>query len=124
MMLPTPLPCTPDVDLRTVARLLIEADASVLTVIDGDDTRRPVGLIGSTDVTSGILENDVGLVARDVMGSVTTIDGDISATEARVLAERQGASHLVVVDAEGRYAGILPRECLDEDTRSKVSDRA
>lgn len=109
VMTPNPVTCTEQTPLRDVARLMAQNDCGQIPVIDARGM--PVGVVTDRDITVRVVadgRDPASCTAGTCMSSpVTTmsVEGDLS--EACDLMESAQIRRLLLVDSEGRLAGIL-----------------
>jgi CBS domain-containing protein len=98
-----------------VARRMLEADVKSVVVVD--EERRPEGILTSTDylemTAEGVNPHETTVAAFLTTDVVTaTPDEEVGTVAGRMLSK--GISHLPVVDADGRLAGIITTTDLTE----------
>ncbi len=115
-----------DSDLAVIVAALVESGLRRLIVVD--DERRPIGLIGDTDVVSRIQPHERRGVLRALRGSpapasdvtaqelmspdVLTANIDTPLIEAARQMLSQHRKWLVIVDHEGKTLGLVDRQIL------------
>src|SRR5690606_8053549 len=52
VMTPQPACCTSDASLQEAANLMVEHDCGCIPVVDGKDTKKPIGMITDRDITT------------------------------------------------------------------------
>lgn len=93
----------PDAPFKAIVTELTYRRVSALPVVDRD--RRPVGVVSEADLLVSR-----GLTAADLMSSpVISVRPDTPVWDAARTMHDRGIKRLVVVDAEGRIAGIVTR---------------
>ena len=63
-----PACCTPSMTLDDVAKMMVECDCGCIPVVDGQDSKMPVGMITDRDITCRVVaqgKNPLDLTARD-----------------------------------------------------------
>jgi CBS domain-containing protein len=119
-MTPEVLTVRPDENLRTVARLMLEADIGALPVADGE---RLVGMITDRDIAVRAVASGLGPNAQvqDVMTSeVLYCYGDADVED---VAENMGeiqVRRLPVVDSDKQLIGIISTGDLARETDGEV----
>lgn len=99
----------PEASLRSALVALDEQGADALAVVD-PASGVPLGILTLRDVLrrvvlgGGVLDQPVAAV---MTGGVLSLSREASVHQASVTMIRNALNHLVVVDADGRYAGIL-----------------
>jgi CBS domain-containing protein len=111
IMTASPACCTPDTSLREVAAMFVDHDCGAIPVVDGQDTRRPIGIVTDRDIACRAIAkglNALELTARDCMSSPSvTVPEDASLDEAIRLMEDNKVRRLPVVDERGRCIGVV-----------------
>ncbi len=111
IMTASPACCTPDTSLRDVAAMFVDHDCGAIPVVDGEDTRRPIGIVTDRDIACRAVAkglNALELTARDCMSSPSvTVPEDASLDEAIRLMEDNKVRRLPVVDGRGRCIGVI-----------------
>jgi CBS domain-containing protein len=120
-----PACCTPDTSLREVARFMVENDCGCIPVVDGIETRRPIGTITDRDITSRTVargKNPLKMKARDAMThSCITTTADTDAKTCCEIMESNKIRRVVVVDEDGRCCGIVSQGDLACKADEKVT---
>ena len=97
----------PDQPLSEVAAILSAKKIKGAPVVEGE---RLVGIITQTDIIRAIAEDNLDARVRDYMSSpVVTIREDEDVLKAIELMNYKMVGRLVVVDSQGRLAGIITR---------------
>lgn len=104
---------TPDTPTRSVLELMAEKHIGCMVMIDGD--RRPVGILTQSDVIPRIV-----LPAADLAAPISTLMTEkpftvpttATAYDAALDMATHGIQHLVVVDSQGRAAGVVSERDL------------
>jgi len=111
IMTASPACCTPDTSLREVAAMFVDHDCGAIPVVDGQETRRPIGIVTDRDIACRAIAkglNALELTARDCMSSPSvTVPEDASLDEAIRLMEDNKVRRLPVVDERGRCIGVI-----------------
>jgi CBS domain-containing protein len=106
-----PACCTPDTDLQIVARAMVERDCGALPVVDGEQSRKPVGMITDRDIVCRLVadgRNPLDSKVRDAMSeSAVTVRQDASLDECERLMEERQVRRIPVVDETGACCGIV-----------------
>jgi len=116
IMTDNPACCTPDTPLAAVASLMVEHDCGEIPIVDGADTKRPMGVITDRDIVCRVVaqdKNPLGLAARDCMTSpvVTVTPGTSTDDCARGMAEYR-VRRIPVIDDQGRLCGMVSQADL------------
>lgn len=130
IMTEDPACCTPETDLKEVARLMGENDCGALPVVDDMNNMKPLGVITDRDIvlrSLAIGKDPVYLKTRDCMSSpcvtVSPLDDVEDCCDSM---EANQIRRVVVVDEAGHCAGIIaqadiaksaPRETTAEVVR-------
>lgn len=103
-----PASCTADTGLQQVAQLMIDNDCGLIPVVDAGG--KPVGTVTDRDITVRIVaagKDAASATAADAMSTpVRTVDTATSLYDATCLMEAEKIRRVVVVDADGRLAGV------------------
>lgn len=108
-MTPDPATCQAGTPVREIARLMLENDCGLVPVIDAGG--RPQGTVTDRDIALRVVaegRDPQQCTAQDCMTSpVASVSLDSSLSEATDLMEREQIRRILVVDQDGRLAGIL-----------------
>lgn len=108
VMTANPCCCTQDTPLKQVAQMMIDNDCGMIPVVDKDG--RPVGAVTDRDITTRIVacgKDAASACAGDAMTSpVKTVSSDTSLHEATCLMEAEKIRRVIVVDGNGKVAGV------------------
>jgi CBS domain-containing protein len=108
VMTANPSCCKHDTPLKQVAQMMIDSDCGMIPVVDDDG--RPVGAVTDRDITVRIVacgKDASGASAADAMTSpIQTVSSDTSLHDATCVMESHKIRRLVVVDGNGKLAGI------------------
>jgi CBS domain-containing protein len=111
IMTASPACCTPETSLRDVAAMFVDHDCGAVPVVDGLETRRPIGMVTDRDIACRAVAkglNALELTARDCMSSPSvTVPEDASLDDAIKLMEDNRVRRLPVVDERGRCIGVV-----------------
>jgi CBS domain-containing protein len=103
--------CTPETNLRDVAKLMAENDCGDIPVIQDVDVRRPVGVITDRDITCRAVaegRNPLELTAAECMSEwVVTVTPDAMLEDCCRTMERNQVRRLPVVDENGDCCGVV-----------------
>jgi len=116
LMTPNPTCCTPDTNLRDVARLMVDCDCGQIPVVSSLQDLRPIGVVTDRDIVCRTVaqgKNPLDFAARDCMTSpVWTVALDTSVEECCRLMEQHQVRRLLAIDANGRCCGIVSQADL------------
>lgn len=108
LMTANPCCCQQDTSLQVVAQMMIDNDCGMIPVVDDDG--KPVGTVTDRDIAVRIVARgkDLGSAcACDAMTSpVHTVAMDASLRDAVCLMESEKVRRMLVVDADGKLAGV------------------
>jgi len=108
VMTASPACCSKDTPLRDVAQMMIDNDCGMIPVVDGDG--KPVGTVTDRDIAIRIVacgKDVASACASDAMTSpITTVASTSSLYDATCVMESVKIRRLVVVDADGKVAGV------------------
>ena len=129
VMTANPCCCRKDTPLREVAQMMIDNDCGMIPVVDADG--KPVGAVTDRDIATRIVacgKDPAGACACDAMSSpVKTVVTGSSLRDATCMMEAEKIRRLIVVDGEGKLAGVAAIADLslagkDEATASVVKE--
>ena len=126
MMTSNPACVTPDDSVRDAARLMKEHDCGLIPVVEGQDSKRLLGVVTDRDLAVRVVGEGKAADVKvgDVMSrdpSCASPDTEISEVE-RIMSERQ-VRRVPIVDSSGRLEGIVAQADLALSDNSGVSDR-
>ncbi len=108
VMTANPCCCEPGTSLQQVAQMMIDNDCGMIPVIGEDG--RPVGAITDRDIAVRIVacgKDANAACAGDAMTSpIQTVSIDTSLHDATCVMEAHKIRRLIVVDGDGKVAGI------------------
>lgn len=111
VMTEDPACCTPEMNLREVAQLMVQNDCGCIPVVEDEASRKPVGMITDRDITVRAVaegKNPLDLTARDIMtASPKTISDTSDLEECCNLMEDNQIRRIAVVDSSGGCCGIV-----------------
>jgi CBS domain-containing protein len=111
VMTASPECCSPDTGLQEVAQMMVDCDCGCIPVVDGNDSKMPVGMITDRDITCRVVaqgKNPLDLTARDAMTStVVSVTPDTSLEDCLNLMEESQIRRIAVVDENGAICGIV-----------------
>ena len=103
--------CTPDTNLRDVARLMTANDCGDIPVVEDGDDRRPIGVITDRDITCRAVaegRNPLELTAADCMSApVVTVTPDTVLEECCDTMARNQIRRVPVIDERGACCGVV-----------------
>ena len=103
--------CTPETRLQDVARLMVDRDCGEIPVVDGSDTRRPVGVVTDRDITCRLVaegRNPLDLRASDCMSSpAISVRPEDDVDECVRTLEDHQIRRVPVVDGTGKLCGMV-----------------
>ncbi len=103
--------CSPDDRLQDVAAMMVANDCGAIPVIDGNDSKRIMGIITDRDIVVRTLaegRNPLDMAARDVMThDVSTVTPQTSAEDLLNLMESRQVRRVPVVNERGSLVGIV-----------------
>lgn len=125
LMTEDPACCTPSASLQEVAKLMVDNDCGCIPVVDGDDTKMPVGMITDRDITCRVVaqgKNPLELTARDAMTStVLSVTPDTSLNDCLALMEDGQVRRIAVVDENGAVCGIVAQADIAENAGDRAT---
>lgn len=106
-----PVGVLPDATVRDALRLMAAERVGSVVVVDGE-AARPLGVLTQRDVIQRVVlpGGDLDEAVAGVMtGGVVSLPQVASAHQARLSMARHDLRHLVVVDGDGAFAGVVSR---------------
>lgn len=111
VMTKNPACCFDTTSLADVAKIMAEHDCGSVPVVDGHDTRKPIGTVTDRDIVIRAVAHDknpLSMVAGEVMTDrPVTIPADASFDEACKAMEDAQIRRIIVVDKKGACVGIV-----------------
>lgn len=111
IMTADPACCTPETNLRDVARVMVDEDCGALPVLENEQSRKPIGIVTDRDIVCRLVaqgRNPLDSTARDAMtGEAVTVRQDASLEECEKLMEQKQVRRVPVVDQNGACCGIV-----------------
>jgi len=111
VMTESPTCCTPETGLQEVAQMMVDCDCGCIPVVDGNDSKMPIGMITDRDITCRVVaqgRNPLDLTVRDAMTStVVSVTPDTSLDSCLDLMEESQVRRIAVVDGQGKICGIV-----------------
>lgn len=103
--------CTPNAQLREVAKMMVEHDCGAIPVVESEGSRRPVGIVTDRDICCRSVaegKNPLEMNAQDVMTpNVKTVHPDTDIHECCQLMEDEQVRRVLVVDQGGACCGVI-----------------
>jgi len=89
--------------------LNLMSSSSISSVVVADEQNRPLGIFTENDTLKIISQHyDKSMQLQEVMTqNVFCLDASLNLHDAYILLEQKGYRHLIVVDAEGTYIGVV-----------------
>ncbi|MGH9948829.1 MAG: CBS domain-containing protein [Pyrinomonadaceae bacterium] len=111
VMTTNPAHCFDTTSLSDVAKMMAENNCGSIPVVDGPDTKKPIGTITDRDIairTVAHNKNPLTMVAGEVMTTdPVTVRDDASFEEACEAMENAQIRRILVVDKDGSCCGIV-----------------
>ena len=111
VMTKNPAHCLDTTSLVDVAKMMAECDCGSIPVVDGPDTKKPIGTITDRDITIRTVahnKNPLTMVAGEVMTTnPITVREDATFEEACEAMENAQIRRILVVNNEGACCGIV-----------------
>ncbi|CAN5777835.1 CBS domain-containing protein [soil metagenome] len=111
IMTADPACVTRDDSLQEAAKLMLDSDCGCIPVVDGQDSKIPVGMITDRDITTRTVaegKNPLDLKVADAMtNSAVTVTENMTVDECCSLMEEKQVRRLAVVDGSGGCCGIV-----------------
>jgi CBS domain-containing protein len=111
IMTESPACATAETNLQDVARMMVDNDCGCIPIVDGEDTKRPIGMLTDRDITIRTVAegvNPLDLTAGEVMTEdVITVTPDMSVEECGNLMESRQIRRVAVIDKSGACVGMV-----------------
>jgi CBS domain-containing protein len=111
IMTENPECCTGDTGLQEVAKMMVDNDCGCIPIVDGEDSKMPLGMITDRDITCRVVaegRNPLDLTAADAMTStVISVTPDTTLEDCLNLMEDSQIRRIAVVDENGSICGIV-----------------
>ena len=108
VMTANPASCGKNTSLKDVAQMMIDNDCGMIPVVD--DGGKPIGTVTDRDIATRIVacgKDASSACAADAMTSpIKTVTSSTSLYDATCVMEAEKIRRLVVVDANGKLAGV------------------
>ena len=111
VMTADPACCISETALQEVAQMMVDHDCGEIPVVDGKETKLPIGVITDRDIVCRTVArglNPLDLAVADCMTTpCVTVTPDMSIGSCAWLMEDKKIRRVPVVDADGRCCGIV-----------------
>lgn len=111
LMTKDPACCTPETNLRDVARMMVEHDCGEIPVVSSQSDRRPIGVVTDRDIVCRIVaegKDTLQSTAKECMSSpVVTVTPGTSLEKCCQVMEEAQIRRVPVVDERGTCCGIV-----------------
>lgn len=111
VMTPDPACCTADTGLQEVAKLMVDHDCGEIPIVDGKETKKPIGVITDRDIVVRSVakgKNPLDLTAADCLSKpCVTVTPEMSMEECGNILEKNKIRRVPVVDQSGAICGIV-----------------
>jgi CBS domain-containing protein len=125
VMTADPACCTPDTGLQEVAQMMVDHDCGCIPVVDGRETKMPVGMITDRDIAIRVVakgQNPLDLTAQDAMtNTVISVTPMTSIEECCNLMEESQIRRIAVVDENGACCGIVAQADVAKNAGQEVT---
>lgn len=102
--------CTPDTDLREVARMMAECDCGAIPVVE-PESGKAIGIVTDRDIVCRSVaagHNPIGQRAEEAMTMpIAAVKSDSSLEECLAEMESDRIRRMLVVDDQGKLCGIV-----------------
>jgi CBS domain-containing protein len=106
-----PAYCLAETNLQEVAQMMVLNDCGCIPVVDGEETRKPIGMLTDRDiVTRAIAEgkNPLDLTAGNIMSdNVVTVASETSVEDCCDLMEENQLRRIAVIDENGACCRMI-----------------
>ncbi|MEZ0318551.1 MAG: CBS domain-containing protein [Pyrobaculum sp.] len=120
-----PVVAGPDATVEDAARLMVQHGVGAVVIVDV--SKRPIGIITERDLVRVVAERKYGARALDVgtRGDLLTASPEDDVYQALKNMREKKVRHLIVVDKEGRVAGVVSiRDLLEDKALKALGERA
>lgn len=111
IMTENPMCATAETKLQEIAKMMVDNDCGCIPIVDGDDTKRPTGMLTDRDITIRTVaegKNPLDLTAGDIMTEdVITVTPEMSVEECGNLMEEKQIRRVAVVNKNGACVGMV-----------------
>ena len=108
----------PETTALAAAKLMRKHHVGALVVVDGLDSKRPIGIVTDRDLVLALIAEGLDpevFTAGDIMSvELVTANSELDAMDAVQLMRANRLRRIVIVDDDGRLAGIVSMEDLLE----------
>ena len=108
----------PETTALAAAKLMRKHHVGALVVVDGLESNRPIGIVTDRDLVLALMAEGLDpevFTAGDIMSvELVTANSELDAMDAVQLMRANRLRRIVIVDDEGRLAGIVSMEDLLE----------
>jgi stage IV sporulation protein FB len=104
---------TPNAQIDEAVQTLLRTSQSEFPVLDG--AHKPVGLLGRTDIIRALKElGPDAPVGQAMSATVPTVNRRVPLDDAVRVLQEKSAPAVAVVDADGRFVGLITTETIGE----------
>ena len=111
LMTTDPACCISETALQEVAQMMVDHDCGEIPVVDGKETKRPIGVVTDRDIVCRTVArglNPLDLTVADCLTTpCVTVTPEMSVGKCAWLMEDKKIRRVPVVDADGRCCGIV-----------------
>ncbi|HEX8287256.1 MAG TPA: CBS domain-containing protein [Pyrinomonadaceae bacterium] len=111
IMTENPACATAETNLEQVARMMVDNDCGCIPIVDGENTKRPIGMLTDRDITVRTVaegKNPLDLTAGDVMTEdVITVTPEVTVEDCGNLMETEQLRRVAVIDESGACVGMV-----------------
>lgn len=108
----------PETTALAAAKLMRKHHVGALVVVDGLESKRPIGIVTDRDLVLALMAEGLDpevFTAGDIMSvELVTANSELDAMDAVQLMRANRLRRIVIIDDEGRLAGIVSMEDLLE----------
>lgn len=126
LMTRNPVSCTPDADLKAVAKLMCDNSCGEIPVVESEQNKRTIGVITDRDITCRTVaqgKNPLELKAKDCMSSnPITVKQNADIQECVRLMEQHKIRRIPVVDEKGLLCGIVAQADIARKAPNKTAE--
>lgn len=126
LMTKNPVCCTPETDLKTVAKMMCEHSCGEIPVVENEGNKKTIGVITDRDITCRTVaqgRNPLELKAKDCMSSnPVTVKQNADLQECVRLMEQHKIRRIPVVDDKGLLCGIVAQADIARKVPGKTAE--
>lgn len=119
-----PVVAGPDATVEDAARLMAQHGVGAVVIVD--ESKKPIGIITERDLVKVVAERRYGVRALDAgtRGDLLTASPEDDVYQVLKKMRERKVRHLIVVDKDGKVAGVISiRDLLEDKALKALGDR-